>query len=82
MVMPKNITLAVDEAELDAARVYAAKRSTTVNALVRKYLASLGDDEGRLRREAIERMKARMASTPYAEHAPKWDRASIYDRGE
>jgi hypothetical protein len=80
--MTKNITLAIDERDLNGARIYAAKRSTTVNVLVRKYISSLNDDEGGLRREAIERMKARMASTPFAESAPEWDRASLYDRGE
>jgi hypothetical protein len=80
--MTKNITLAVDESELSGARVYAAKRSTTVNALVRKYIASLNDDRDTLRHEAIERMKARMAMTPFAEYAPEWDRSSLYDRGE
>lgn len=80
--MTKNITLAVDETDLNGARIYAAKRSTTVNALVRKYLASLNEDDGQLRREAIQRMKARMAATPYAEYAPEWDRTSLYDRGE
>jgi hypothetical protein len=80
--MTKNITLAIDERDLNCARIYAAKRSTTVNALVRKYISGLSDDEGGLRREAIERMQARMASTPFAESAPEWDRASLYDRGE
>lgn len=81
--MTKNITMAVDEAELNNARVYAAKHSTTVNALVRKYIASLSDnDDNQLRREAIERMKTRMANTPFAEYAPEWNRAALYDRGE
>ncbi len=80
--MTRNLTLAINERDLNGARVYAAKRSTTVNALVRKFISGLSDDEGGLRREAIERMTARMAKTPFAESAPEWDRASLYDRGE
>ena len=34
----KNITLAIDEEVLRAARIYAAEHDTTVNALVREYL--------------------------------------------
>jgi hypothetical protein len=37
----KNVTLAIDEEVLRAARRYAANRDTTVNALVRDYLTSL-----------------------------------------
>jgi hypothetical protein len=62
----KNITLAVDEVELNGARIYAARRSTTVNALVRKYLASLNDGDER-RHAAVMRMRARAAATPLAE---------------
>ena len=37
----KNITLAIDEEVLRAARRYAANHDTTVNALVRDYLTGL-----------------------------------------
>jgi hypothetical protein len=36
----KNITLAIDEDLLDKARVLAAMRRTTVNAMVREFLAA------------------------------------------
>ena len=36
----KNITLAIDEHLLDKARVLAAMRRTTVNAMVREFLAA------------------------------------------
>ncbi len=47
--MAKNITLAIDEELLDKARVLAAMRRTTVNAMVRDFLqravnAELGQD--------------------------------------
>jgi plasmid stability protein len=35
----KNITLAIDDEVLRAARIYAAEHDTTVNALVREFLA-------------------------------------------
>ena len=37
----KNVTLALDEETLRAARRIAAERSTTVNALVREFLERL-----------------------------------------
>ncbi len=53
----KNITLSIDETILDDVRVYAAKRGTTVNALVREYLnsvAKLEDRKDRARRRIRE----------------------------
>lgn len=43
----KNITLSVDDATYRRARVVAARRGTSVSALVRDYLRSLQDDNGR-----------------------------------
>ncbi|HEY4114673.1 MAG TPA: hypothetical protein VGM17_11505 [Rhizomicrobium sp.] len=45
----KNITLAVDEEALRAARIYAAEHDTTVNALVREHLAKLAERSKRSR---------------------------------
>ncbi|MBA4052055.1 MAG: hypothetical protein C0472_09315 [Erythrobacter sp.] len=39
--MTKNLTMAFDDELLDALRVYAAERKTTVNALFRKHAESL-----------------------------------------
>ena len=53
----KNITLAMDEALLDEVRVAAAKKGTTVNAMVRDYLmsvAKLEDRKDRARRRIRE----------------------------
>lgn len=44
----KNITLSVDEDVLDAVRVIAAKRKTSVNALVRAELKRIADAENRV----------------------------------
>jgi predicted transcriptional regulator len=52
----KNITLAIDEEVLSEVRRIAAERDTTVNALVREYLAELA---ARKRRsgDALKRMR-------------------------
>ena len=67
----KNITLKVDEATYDRARVVAAKRKTSISGLVREYLNSLADtDEQReaQRLEALEQLyrtaDARAISSP------------------
>ena len=42
----KNITLAIEDEVLDRVRIVAAEKKTTVNALVREFLADLaGRDE-------------------------------------
>jgi hypothetical protein len=50
----KNITLAMDEALLEQARIYAAKRGTTVNALVRDYLSQIATSDDRIERARAE----------------------------
>ena len=45
----KNITLAVDESVLAAARKYAAARNGSVNSLVRDFLAQIAEREDRAR---------------------------------
>jgi len=56
----RNITLAIDDDVLDKVRIVAAERKTTVNALVREFLAEIaGRDERRekARRELLELMR-------------------------
>ncbi|MGX6649048.1 DUF6364 family protein [Maricaulaceae bacterium MS644] len=43
--MTKNLTLAIDEDLLDRARVLAAMKRTTVNAMVREFLERVVQDE-------------------------------------
>ncbi len=75
----KNITLSIDETILDDVRVYAAKRGTTVNALVREYLnsvAKLEDRKDRARRRIRE-----LSEKSTAEVGPvSWKREDLYDR--
>ena len=53
--MTKNITLAIDEDLLDRARVLAAMRRTSVNEMVRQYLARTVE-EAKQRDEAREEL--------------------------
>jgi len=46
-VYMKNITLSVDEQILKTVRRYAAERNSSVNALVREYLATVAEHEDR-----------------------------------
>ena len=74
----KNITLAVDDNVLKAARAYAASRGTTLNALVREHLASLVNEDERIaeaRRGLIELMDK---STGRLGPDFKWNRDDIY----
>jgi hypothetical protein len=76
----KNITLAIDETILDQVRVIAAKRNTTVNALVRLHLEQIARNENRAR-EAIAELR-RMSEITEARLGPnyKFDRAETYER--
>lgn len=78
----KNLTLAVDEKALKAARIYAAKRDTTVNALVREFLDDLAErSQGT---SARERAKIRSELAELGERTQgrigewKWNREDLY----
>jgi predicted transcriptional regulator len=74
----KNITLSVDEKVLKRARAYAAKRGTTVNALVREHLAQIIREEEQWA-EAKRGLKELMEN-PTGRLGPdyKWNREEIY----
>jgi len=78
----KNITLAVDEAALKAARVYAAKNDTTVNALVRAYiegLATRSEKASAKERAKIREELAQLGETTRGRIGEwKWNREDIY----
>ncbi|MDP8997672.1 MAG: hypothetical protein M3O03_11840 [Pseudomonadota bacterium] len=75
-----NITLNVPDEVLDEARVFAAERKTTVNALVRDYLISVTSQKKRAKEAMAELRK--MSETTKSDLGPnfKFDRASIYER--
>jgi hypothetical protein len=62
----RNITLAVEEDVLERARVIAAERKTTVNAMVREFLADVARRDERMEsaraglRELMRNSKGRM----------------------
>ncbi len=66
----KNVTLAIDDEVLSAARKYAAKHNTTVNGLVRDYLTRLAAHEDRAAnaRKAL----AELARTSTWDPGPDW----------
>ena len=75
----KNITLAIEEALLDEVRIVAAKRGTTVNAMVRDYLTSVASLEDR--RDRARRRIRELADKSTAEVGPiTWKREDLYDR--
>ena len=75
----KNITLSVDEPVLKAAKLYAAERNSSVNALVREFLTSIAEREGRARkarrriRQLSSRSKARVGRK-------SWSRDDLHAR--
>ncbi len=60
----KNITLSIDEKVLRAVRRYAAERDSSVNALVRGYLASIAarKDQAKKARKRIKELSARSSA--------------------
>ena len=75
-----NITLNVPDEVLDEARVFAAERKTTVNALVRDYLISVTSQRKRAK-EAMAELREMSLKTE-SRLGPDWkfDRASLYER--
>jgi hypothetical protein len=77
--MTKNITLAIDEAVLEEARVYAAKRNTSVNGLVRDFLEGIAKQEDRTER-ARRRLRELVDRSTLEVGEVTWKRDDLYDR--
>lgn len=75
----KNITLAIDENVLEEVRIYAAKRSTSVNALVRDFLTGLAEQENKTER-ARRRLRELMDRTSLEAGPVTWKRDDLHDR--
>lgn len=75
----KNITLAIDETVLEEVRIYAAKKKTTINGLVREYLKTVASDETRLAdtraklKQLMDNSTGRMGSDYI------WNREELYE---
>ena len=76
--MMKNITLAIDEDLLDKVRIYAAKRQTSVNGLVRDYLTGVASEDDWLADTRRQLKELMVSSTGRMGPDYKWDREEIY----
>lgn len=81
----KNITLAVDDDVLKQARIYAAEHETSINNLVRDFLARLAtekqsaaDQEARAAKARRELAELSRTSTGRLGPNWKWNRHEIY----
>lgn len=75
----KNITLSVDEAVIRTVRLYAAERGSSVNALVREYLANLAKREDRARR-ARQRIRELSEQSTARIGSHSWTREDVHER--
>ena len=75
----KNVTLAVEEEILQAARKLALDRNTTVNKLVREYLKRLVEEDSR-RELALERLGRLMKDGIVEVGEKSWKRTDLHDR--
>jgi hypothetical protein len=75
----KNITLSVDETVLERVRIYAAKRKTTVNRLVREHLDQLARSERALEDARARLLKLIDESTGRLGPDWKWNREDAYE---
>jgi hypothetical protein len=77
--MTKNLTLSIDDALIDQARVYAAKRGTTVTALVREYLIQIASSDDRIQRARAE-IRKMSGHDGLAVGDRGWSRDDLHDR--
>jgi hypothetical protein len=76
----KNITLAIDDKILDKVRIVAAHKRTTVNAMVRNFLAEVAGRDEQLA-EARKQL-LHLMDTSEGQMAPDWkfDREETHER--
>ena len=75
----QNVTLVIDEELLLAARKIALDRGTSVNRLVREYLANLVEQSSR-RRLARKRLKKAFGKGHIGIGERNWKREDLYQR--
>lgn len=75
----KNITLSVDEKVLAAVRRYAAEHDSSVNGLVREFLAGIADGADRARNARL-RIRELSRHSPARTGAITWKRDELHDR--
>lgn len=77
--MRRNLTLSIEDDILHRARVTAAKRKTTLTALIRDFLTRLSREE-RERDAATRRLRKLMAARPVEVGPITWKRDGLYER--
>lgn len=75
----QNVTLVIEEDLLRAARKVALEQNTSVNQLVREYLASVVEETSR-RRLARARLKAAFDTGLIEVGDKTWSRDELYER--
>jgi plasmid stability protein len=74
-----NVTLALNDDLLHRARVKAVHERTSVNAVVREYLAAwVRDDEDRA--ALVEQAREALEAAEYRSGGAAWTRAEIHER--
>ena len=74
-----NITLAIDEDLLSRARIFADRKGTTVNAIVREQLAADVNSEDRREQARKALIQLMETSTGQLEPDYKWNREELYE---
>ena len=74
-----NLTIVVDDDTLKRARIRAIRENTSVNAVVREYLAAYAG-AGRSRTEAWERLLALSRSCRSGRGGAQWTRDELHER--
>jgi len=75
-----NLTLSLNDELLQKARELAAREQTSVNALVRDFLAQYVDARQR-RREALDALNALAERSVSQSTGGRWTREDLHDRG-
>jgi hypothetical protein len=75
----KNLTLTLDEELLRSARKVALDRNTSVNQMVREFLADLVQQAGE-RHAALARVEELFAARPIEVGKRTWTRDDLHDR--
>lgn len=75
-----NLTLKIPDDVLKRARLRALEEDTSVNEVVRRFLAEYGERHDRVR-EAVEDVLRRSRKSVYASGGRRWKREDLYDRG-
>lgn len=76
----KNITLAVEDEILDRARVIAAEKRTTVNAMVRDFLTEITTRDAKLAKARQELLDLMDRSEGDMGPGWKWSREETYEK--